>query len=325
MGVVFMRSGWGDAATFAALVAGGDIRQHRHYDQGHFVIYRKGFLAIDSGDYGPREANEHLTEYCYRTVAHNAVLIHAPPEADTRPKVWGGTPETYDGGQFQQEGRQVAFETNALYSYAATDATACYDPRKCKEAVRQFVFVHPDTFVVCDRVTAARADQRKAWLLHTVNEPRIMVDGRTFRAEHREGALICRTVLPSDARLVKIGGPGKEYWSAGKNRAQVGKHKLLAGAWRIEASPGEARAGDVFVHLVRVGDRTMKDLGAVERVRKGARAGVRFSTAAGHAEVTFNLDGEVGGHITLTGPRPLDRDLANQVNPQTGLATPGRR
>jgi len=319
MGVVFMRSSWADDAPRAVVVAGGSIRSHRHYDQGHFILYHKGHLAIDSGDYGPREANEHLKEYFYRTVAHNAVLIHAPAEADTAAKVWGGTARTLDGGQCVQEGRQIAFETGPAYSYVATDATRCYDARKCKAATRQFVFVHPDTFVVCDRVVAAKPEYRKAWLLHTVNEPQVADDGKTFRAAAGQGALVCRTVFPEDAALEKIGGPGKEFWSAGKNRAQQRAHRELSGAWRVEVSPGAARAEDVFVHLIRVGDKSMGEIGPVKPIARGRTMGVSFKTSAGDATVLFNTAGPVGGHVTLPGTPGVDRDLATRVQPQSGL------
>ena len=349
MGLVFMRSGSGGPAdAYAAFVAGGQVNQHRHYDQGHFIIYRGGFLAIDSGDYGPRDRNDHLCEYMYRSVAHNCVLIHAPPAADAPAKVWGGPAKTLDGGQCEFAGRQAAFETSASYSYAAADATKCYAPAKCKEAIRQFVFIYPDTFVICDRVAAARPEYAKTWLLHTVNEPQIIAGGAgvgagaaagtAFRAEQGDGALICRTVLPRDAVLEKIGGNGKEFWSAGANHPQVGQFKELAGSWRVEVSPKAQRAADVFVHVIRVGDKTLKDFDAVEAVEGAAggggagaavagapgggaagRAGVKIKTPAGEAIILFDTAGEPGGHITLPGPQKTDQELTRKVQPQSGL------
>lgn len=330
MGMVYMRSGNGAGDTYAAFVAGGSVNQHRHYDQGHFTIFRGGFLAIDSGDYGPRERNDHLCEYLYRTVAHNSVLIHAPAAADTPAKVWGGPAKTLDGGQYEFAGKQLAFETNAAFSYAATDATKCYAPAKCKEAIRQFVFVYPDTFVICDRVTAAKPEYTKSWLLHTVGEPALAADGRSFRAEQGDGALVCSTVLPRDAALEKVGGPGKEFWSAGVNHPQEGKAKELAGAWRVEVSPKGQRAADVFVYVLRVGDKSLKEgdksfqqivgAEAVEDAARG-RAGARIKTPQGEMTVTFNVSGPPGGHITLTGPAKIDQDLTNQIQPQSGLGT----
>ena len=319
MGVVFMRSGLDDEATSAAFIAGGKIKSHRHYDQGHFVIYRKGHLAIDSGDYGPRERNDHLTEYLYRTVAHNSLLIRAPSQADRPPKVWGGPAKTFDGGQYEQAGQQVAFETSAAYSYAATDMTACYAPAKCKQAVRQFVFVHPDTFVIFDRVTAAKADYRKSWLLHSVNEPRLDARGKTFRVEYGDSALVGHVLSPSEARIVTVGGPGKEFFSAGSNHPQQGKHKELSGAWRVEVSPGGKRKSDFFLHVLRVGDKPLKTDAEVHLVKERDKLGATFKTSAGQTvTVTFNTARSVGGHIRIGDG--IDRPLTTTVQPQVGIA-----
>ncbi len=317
MGMVFMRSGWSPEDTYAAFVCGGSVNQHRHYDQGHFIIFKGGFQALDSGSYGPRARNDHLTEYFYRTVAHNAILIDAPAEADTPARIWGGPGKTLDGGQYAFEGKQIAFETNDVYSYAATDATACYDPRKCEEAVRQFVFVYPDYFVICDRVTAAEPGYGKRWLLHSVDEPQVTEDG--FRVQQGDGALVCRAVFPEDRVIETVGGPGKEYWSAGSNHPQEGRHRELSGSWRVEVSPGTKRKRDVFVNVLRVGDQGLESFDGVEGVDDGERIGVRFPVQGGTCTVAFNRDGEVGGHVRVTGPNPVDRQLTTTLQPQSGI------
>jgi heparin/heparan-sulfate lyase len=324
MGVVFMRSDWTEEAACAALVAGGEINSHRHYDQGHFIIYRKGHLAIDSGDYGPREANEHLKEYAYRTVAHNSILIHAPPAADERPKVWGETPDTFDGGQMAHAGRQIAFETHDAYSYAATDMAPSYSPKKCRHAVRQFVFVRPDVFVIFDRVGKVKPEYASAWLLHSVDAPETGDDGRTFRIVEGDGALAGVTLLPQAARVELVGGPGKEFFSAGKNRPQQGAHKRLAGAWRVEVSPSKASSEDIFLHVLRVGDKSLRDAGDVQLVPQGDFVGAAFQTGDGRdATVTFRLRGPVGGRIVIgaedDGSGGINAPLATTVQPQAGL------
>jgi len=321
MGCVFMRSGWGEGDTHAVFVAGGSVNQHRHYAQGHFSIYRGGFLAIPSGTYGDRERSAHLTEYFYRTTASNSLLILADADTDQPPKVWGGPAGTLDGGQYLHEGKQIAFATNGAYSYAAVDMTEAYDPRKCRRAVRQFVFVHPDTFVIFDRVTSVRPDQKKVWLMHTAEEPAMAAGGRGFVASRGKGKLLCRTILPADARLGKIGGPGKEYWSAGAGRNfPSGTPKPLNGPWRVQVSPGKDRRKDAFLHVIRVGDSSLKTLGGVKAIAAPGRTGLRMSTAAGALEVTFNTAGPIGGHIEIAGKRPIREPLPTKVAPQAGIS-----
>ncbi len=91
----------------------------------------------------------------------------------------------------------VAFETNDRYTYVAGDATPCYLPEKCALALRQYVFVMPNHFVICDRVVSTDAGYKKSWLLHTQNEP--VVNGGMFTAGHEDGRLFCTTLYPRDA------------------------------------------------------------------------------------------------------------------------------
>jgi hypothetical protein len=96
-----------------------------------------------------------------------------------------------------------------------------------------------------------------------------------------------------------------------------------AGAWRVEVSPKAQRAADVFVHVIRVGDKTLKDAGTVEAVENAdlGRAGVRIKTAHGETSVTFNVVGPAGGHIALTGAQKIDQDLSREIQPQSGLGS----
>ena len=95
------------------------------------------------------------------------------------PKDEGPEGQTNDGGMNRSTGgRLAAFQANQHFAYVAGDATACYSDRKCQLALRQFVFVKPDCFVVCDRVRSTSPEYRKAWLLHTQNEP--LVEGQQF-------------------------------------------------------------------------------------------------------------------------------------------------
>ncbi len=320
MGVIFMRSDPTDDATCALFVAGGEINQHRHYDQGHFAIYRRGaHLTGNSGHYGPRTRNTHLTEYFYRSVAANCLLIHAPADADEPAKVWGGPARTLDGGQCAFDGRQIAFETHDAYTYAATDITGCYASAKCRQAIRQFVFVHPDTFVVFDRVVATQPEYRKAWLLHSIDEPTL--DGRRFRIEAGSSALVGTVVFPERADLSLVGGEGREFWSAGRNWPQEGEPRKAAGSWRIESSPAEPSAADALLHVLRVGDRDGAIELDVEPIDLPGRAGVRIARGDGtDVSIVFNARGPVGGRILIDGDERIARPLTVSVHPQAGLA-----
>jgi heparin/heparan-sulfate lyase len=336
MGQIFMRSGTGKDDTYCLFSCGGTLTQHRHYDALNFVIYHRAFLALDSGTrYKEFDNGQHLANYFAQTVAHNCVVIHQPGEPPAR--YWGGTVVGNHGGQHKQLGSVVkAFETNRDYVYVAGDATRCYQlggqgglPEKCTLVTRQLVFLIPNHFVVFDRVVATDASYRKDWLIHTAHEPE--VSGRIIRADHGDGRMFCRTLLPADAVLNSVGGPGNEFRAAGRNWSIVsdglkGESLALMGQWRVEVTPGSPRKSDVFLHVIQVGDQQLETMGQTSLLKTDNKCGVRLTIDGRTWEVTFNSTGELGGHLKRSGgPRNIDSILSTVVQEQTGIdANPPR-
>lgn len=335
MGQTFLRSGTGTEDTYCLFTCGGVITHHRHYDALNFVIYHRGFLALDSGTRQDEFVNgAHLANYYAQTVAHNCVVIHQPGEPPAQ--YWGGEVTGNHGGQHKKLGSIVrAFETHDDYVYVAGDGTAAYrhgaqataDGRplgeKCTEVTRQLVFIPPHHFVIFDRVGATDPAYRKDWLLHTAQQP--VIQDRTFRADQGEGRLFCQTLLPADARLTAVGGEGKEFWAAGKNwsidaPALKPHQRDLIGRWRVEVTPGAARADDVFLHVIQVGSKDLARMDEATRVETDARAGVRLQIRGETWQVAFNRKGPLGGRIARIGrERNLDRELTDRVTPQVGV------
>ncbi len=335
LGQFIMRSGWKPDSTYCTFTAGASLRQHKHYDENNFTIYKHDFLAIDSGTRGV-ETDWNLRYYYSQTIAHNCILIRRPKEPI--PAYWGPVyngPEGKfnDGGMYKGSAKVLAFETNDTFTYIASDATSLYGS-KCTEAVRQFVHLLPDTFVVYDRVGAANANDGKAWLLHFVNEPR--VDGRCTVADCGKGRLFCETILPADAKLEKIGGPGKEFWSNGRNwepdeaflasAAQQSKRTGRGpyyGAWRLEVAPGTPRKDDRFLNVLTAADTSVSSAPQTRKVVKDGMDGVIVTLPAssgGTVEVTvlFNREGPVGGMIAIGKDAPL-RPFTTTIQPQSGI------
>ena len=338
MGQIFMRSGGGETDTYALFACGGLTGQHRHYDATHFGIFRQGYLALDTGT---REGNsDSLQNYFAQTVAHNCVLIKMPGEPPS--PYWNGQVYGQAGGQNRQVGSKViAFETNDHFTYVAGDATPVYSADKCALAVRQFVFIHPRHFVVFDRVTSTRAEYGKRWLLHHANEPFVL--GNTWRSDHGQGRLFCRTLLPEDAVLTKVGGPGKEFVADGVNypitagpsqalvargfrisRLEYKETPELMGRWRMEVRPGSPRREDTFLHLIEVGDQAIGQMCEASVVVSTGRAEVTFADGTRTVTLGFPTTGPVAGHIRMTQGRVVlvDRELTREVMPQSGLGAP---
>ncbi len=331
LGVVFLRSGSGRLDTYAAFVTNKKIAAHRHYDANSFQIYKYDFLALDTGTRIGFDRNdyEQLNAYYAQTVAHNTVLIHMPEEE--MPYYWV-TPkkrlEYYShGGQFKTVGDHcAAFETNDFYTYIAGDATATYRAEKCLLALRQFVFIYPDYFVIADRVTSARPEYRKEWLLHVQNEP-VFDDERTFHADDGGGRLFCRSLLPRGGKLTAVGGPGQEFLASGRNwelpkeAKKYAETKNYLGRYRVEAAPADAAAETVFLHVIQVGKDTLPRMVETKLLEDGDCFGVSFGTERGEWEVRFNRSGAPGGAIKLTkeGKILLDQPFRQNVQPQSGL------
>ena len=353
LGQIFMRSGWAPDSTYALLVGGTLTPMHKHHDEGSFVIYKHDFLALDSGSRAA-QTDWNLKYYYGQSVAHNVVLIQKPGEP--LPGYWGPGykgPEGKNnyGGMYGLTGEVVAFETNDSYSYAAVDTGALYG-EKCTENVRQFVHVQPDYFVVYDRVGASDPSYAKQWLLHTQNKP--VVEGRTVRADSRDGRLFCEALLPKDATIELVGGPGKEFWANGKNweiydKWMEGVRRQCAkdgrgpywGEWRAETHPGAPRADDRFLHVLTAADVKTPHGIATRLVEEANRDGVtlvipasREGRAAAQREgraparptyeitLLFNRTGKVGGEIRIVGKDAEGRILSSSSSPLAETVTP---
>lgn len=325
VGQLFMNSGWTENDTYAMFIAGRQSYYRKHYDENHFTIYKKGFLALDSG--ARPAGQEHEINYYYDTIAHNCILIHLQGEKFSGSR--GPLSIANTGGMNKNFGAQVkAFETNEYFTYIASDATTCYNENKAKEVIRQFIFVYPDYFIVFDRVTSKSHDQKKTWLLHTHHEPQI--DNDIFSAIHRNGKIFVRTLLPLSFHSEKIGGPGKEFWADGRNWPIEGDYNKkrtpdqhLFGCYRMEISSNNTNKKELFLHLIEAGDKQeLTKMTRSKYVDKRNQVGVEFDTIETTVRILFNKDGEVGGNIRITrGSKTLIKQtLTKQVQEQEGLA-----
>lgn len=319
MGQLYMRSGAGDDDTYALFVSGGVPKQHKHYDNNNFIIYKHGYRALDSGT--RPEPGLHLPYYYARTVAHNCVTIYMPGEEF--PKYWGrpaaNEDETLkqpnDGGQCDVLGsRLLAHKETEDYVYIASDATECYHKDKADLVMREFVWCAPDIFVIFDRVDSDKAEYKKSWLYHTAAEPQ-MNGELEFSETSQGGKSICRTLYPKNARLEKIGGPGKQFWCDGRNWPlpvltpdDYGYAKRannptddwpLVGQWRVEVQPGKPARSDCFMHIIQVGDESLSSLPKTRTIDNRKSIGVEFEYEGKRFRIAFSKGVKFGCNIDV--------------------------
>lgn len=260
VGMMVARTGWSDSsvpdyaskAVVATMKVGStQFEGHQQLDGGHFQLYYKGPLAIDSGIYEGTHpdqvsnknnvgyGSDHDVNYHKRTIAHNAMLVLDPAETFTERFA---NAKANDGGQrfigaepFNKTAlldpaksyvvgaslrHQVGPDSDKPdYSYLKGDLTKAYTA-KMANYTRSFVFLNlkntanPAALIVLDKVQSSNKDFKKTWLLHSIQEPQISGDSVTIErtvAGLYSGKLVNRTILPASAQIGKIGGPGKEF------------------------------------------------------------------------------------------------------------------
>jgi heparin/heparan-sulfate lyase len=285
------RTGWdANAAIFEMKMHEYQFNNHQHLDNGSFQIYYHGPLAIDSGLYATY-GTDHDTNYLKRTIAHNALLVFDPAEQ------FRGGRALNDGGQrwpangseprtlelLQQNGYRVAVDvkqqTTADLSTLEGDLTQSYSG-KVASYRRGFVWVNlhdarsPAALIVYDRVRSAKAEFKKTWLLHSINEPK--VDGPVTVIRQNGGKLVNLTLEPAEFKITVVGGPGREFEIDGQNhppdRAPAPQDE--AGAWRIELSPVRQAEFDTFLNVIQVMEDGVEPL-PVTRTQGGVKIGSR--------------------------------------------------
>jgi hypothetical protein len=290
---IMFRNGWTPDSTLITILAGDHFTDHQHFDKGQFLIYHRGGLAVDSGVYDQMyKPDGHWNEYASRTLAHNCLLVYDPDQ--TFPKGC-----TNDGGQnvlrgkqhhgdwptylahYKKEGLDTAevlaydYDERNQYGYLRCNLAGAYSS-KVSYYDRQFVYLSaPDFLVVFDRLSAARADFAKRWLLHFQDQPstqrrdsgaslttlkrhgQLNLGGRTATYD---GALFVHTLLPAEHAVTVVGGPGHEFFNpfTGVNYPPS-KPGLIAevrepGTWRMEVAPARPSAADQFLHALQMAD-----------------------------------------------------------------------
>ncbi|MBR2476530.1 MAG: hypothetical protein IKB50_00160 [Clostridia bacterium] len=296
IGAMIARTDWEEGAESPTAIAvmkpfenyfGG----HMHREVGSFQFYYKGMLALDSGAYeAPAYTKEdgtsvpgsgwgtgHYMSYLSAPIAHNVLTVYD----ESNPA------EISYGGQRMEEGGKSALGTLAEFkagshktgeiigydygpdkhtpefSYIEGDLTAGYRSDRVSDYSRSYMFLNlfdedvPAALIVFDRMTSTNKNYRKAWLLHSQEEP--VVDGNNIvihRTEgHNDGRMINTVLLPENPDITKVGGAGYEYWLGNQNaeiyRQPVGDE---SGTWRIEISPETKSTKDYFLNVMQVSD-----------------------------------------------------------------------
>jgi hypothetical protein len=248
---IVLRSGWDEYATQITIVAGDHFTDHQHFDKGHFLIYRRGGLAVDGGAYDHLyKAGGHWNEYASRSLSHNTLLVVDPDEQ--LPKGYSN-----DGGQRVLRGLQhhrdwqsylahrdreglntadvEAYDSGAAqgYHYVRVNLARAYSP-KVTRYDRQFVYLPGSSVLLTPEVFACRED------FENIFKPRHNWRGSVApnRSRASDGAVLQSLVAASprcvvgdgsgnrcpggirQAMAASLSGPPRGGWAAGPGRRE---------------------------------------------------------------------------------------------------------
>ncbi|MEK7466662.1 MAG: heparinase II/III family protein [Planctomycetota bacterium] len=268
IGQAFFRSGWDDDSTAVFFKAGDYFDNHGHFDQGHFTIFRSGWLAQDSGNYGDFNA-AHRLEYARKSIAHNTVVFGT--DADGGQRIVNRQ-DFQDLGDWQKKKRAHNLEGADItgwhvaegWAYVSANLAPGYDPKVVGAFVRELVWLDEGVLIVHDR-TSSKAAPR--WLLHSTPEPAI--EGSMFTITTDASRLSGRVLLPTKQRVAKVGPgclvDGKDF------PPDKTADYAVPGAWRVEVSGGveflvvlvvsDAKAEATEATIVKDGDAVGVEVG----------------------------------------------------------------
>lgn len=239
-GIMVARSSWDDGFDSDSFVVSMKTPEkyfggHGHKDAGHFYVYYKGPLAIDSGIYQSEPfvdqagnivtsnlgvSSDHNRNYAQTTIAHNSMLIYDPDQkvvtvkGEERAnsgsqevlKVNVNNLDTLQNGITRGEviGKDMGRDLNKPdFTYLSGDLAGHYGYR-AEEFTRSFMYynffdnVYPGALIVFDRVTSSDPNFKKTWLLHSQHEPVVEGTRTTVRYDDSgyNGRMINDTLLP---------------------------------------------------------------------------------------------------------------------------------
>ena len=189
------RSAWDDNATVVAFTCTDHFGDHHHYDQGSFIIYRRGLLAVDPPVYKQVRGPQQKTEY------HNTLLIGGQPQRQARGQYFV-TVEDFQknlkAGRKLETGDICSWHNDAAWAAVSGQFAQAYDCPDLQSCVRQLLFVRPSTVIIVDRLVATPGKQLPdvQWLLQLPAKPQ--TDNTGIIAANKQSWIRCRPIQPGN-------------------------------------------------------------------------------------------------------------------------------
>ena len=141
IGLWIGRTGWDDNAVIASFRCGDNFDNHQHHDSGHFYIFRKTPLALDSGAYTAGFDTPARTQYYWRSIAHNTMAFDKPGDAkdDGGQRIISAqntsSVQEHINNRDVNAGDILRYESTDRYVYLCGDVKPAY-PAYCEKFIR---------------------------------------------------------------------------------------------------------------------------------------------------------------------------------------------
>jgi len=187
------RSCWDDSATVVSLGCKDHYGDHNHYDQGGFMVYRNGLLAVDPPVYNQVRGPQQPTD------VHNTLLINGNKQRECRGQNFVTLDEfkrNLTGGQKLETGDFLFYKEGGEWAAGAGQFAQAYNPEDVESCVRQILFLRPRYVLVVDHLAAPAGKQlsKVQWLVQLPVNPEI--NGTSAVASNGLSWIRCTPLMP---------------------------------------------------------------------------------------------------------------------------------
>jgi len=280
-GYGFFRSHWPaagqpDDAAHVFFRCGDPMNVHGGVAAGEFQVFKYAPLAARSGRYASYDSPP--DQYHRNCISANVVLFldpDLPADRGDQSSRRGLKSDHRTWEQWLAIRRRNRLDVATITEWKAgrdearcrADLSRANPTTKCRQWVREFVWLKYRHLIVLDIVQTARPDIRRIWQLHSTaapqfakrmitiaaRPPRRAWADRSLRPQPEEAKLFCRTLLPKDYTILyHAGGKAEAFDPAGrsKGRTEGDAHHLKYGGDVVQIEPGRRSSRTLFLHVL---------------------------------------------------------------------------
>ncbi len=236
-------------------------QSHGHDPHNSFTLNAYGECLLTNCVYRDLHGSPFHREWCWSTVAQNAMLVDGEGQVPHSPDPFG---------------RIIADDLQSGADYIAGEATRAYAD-KLRRYVRHVVFVKPDLVVFVDEAIADQP-RRFAWMLHALAPFEVEPRQQRLRIEREQAGAYIHYIAPSPLQMRQWDGytppPDAEYLRS------IGRGGF-PNQWHVEASTVRPHSEVFTLTVVRPYRKTRRPLAEMEVEENDTALLIRTATADG--------------------------------------------